>query len=59
VSAPVLGRAGALHRRDLAAGPARHPGPQPLVDTTDLHDEDFAAVLADHLPEAPAAPTDR
>jgi hypothetical protein len=26
----------------------------PLLDNGDLHDDDFAAVLTDHLPELPA-----
>jgi hypothetical protein len=30
----------------------------PLLETGDLHEDDFAAVLADHLPDLPAR-TDR
>jgi hypothetical protein len=26
----------------------------PLLDADDLHEDDFAAVLADHLPDLPA-----
>jgi hypothetical protein len=28
-------------------------GPLPLLETGDLHEDDFAAVLAGHLPDLP------
>jgi hypothetical protein len=40
--------------RDRTAGPAGQEDLRPLHDIHDLHDGDFDAVLADHLPEAPA-----
>jgi hypothetical protein len=40
--------------RDRTTGPAGHEDLRPLYDTNDLHDGDFDAVLADHLPGLPA-----
>jgi hypothetical protein len=39
----------------VTARPADDPHPDllPLLETGDLHEDDFAAVLADHLPARP------
>jgi hypothetical protein len=42
-------------QRDRTTGPADQEDRRPLLDLTDLQDEDFHAVLTDHLPELPAA----
>jgi hypothetical protein len=39
--------------------PSLDEDPRPMVDTNDLHDDDFDAVLADALPEHPAGTATR